>query len=232
MGGRSKGVQMSISLDHVFICCDPGGPEAEALAALGLPEGAGNVHPGQGTANRRFFFQGGFIELLWVHDPAEVQGALTAPTRLWQRWSARHAGICRFGVAFSPSGDEVHEPPFEAWPYRPAYLPADKTIWFARDTVLDEPALFYLAWPNPQVTSANHQRGHQTLLTRLLSASVGVPADAALSPASLGLRSAGLLGFHASGVHELVLNFEAPRDVCFDLRPTLGLLLQGSTRRG
>jgi len=43
-------------VDHLFVCANLGAPEADSLIAFGLTEGAPNVHPGQGTANRRFFF--------------------------------------------------------------------------------------------------------------------------------------------------------------------------------
>ena len=59
---------MNAELDHVFIMCAVGGPEAVALSRLGLKEGSANTHPGQGTASRRFFFRNGYIELLWVCD--------------------------------------------------------------------------------------------------------------------------------------------------------------------
>ena len=151
---------MSIALDHVFICCDEGGPEAEALLGIGLSEGSRNVHPGQGTANRRFFFHGGFIKLLWVSNPEEAQSALTAPTKLWPRWAARKQGACPFGIAFSPGGADVPEPPFSAWAYRPIYLPPTKSILFAEHTTLHEPELFYMAWPNPQASVASQPKEH------------------------------------------------------------------------
>ena len=53
------------------------------LLAAGLAEGSPNTHPGQGTANRRFFFESGFLELLYVHDELEAQSDLSAPTQLW-----------------------------------------------------------------------------------------------------------------------------------------------------
>lgn len=46
---------MTIELEHFFIRVRPAAPEADILAAMGLVEGTPNVHPGQGTANRRFF---------------------------------------------------------------------------------------------------------------------------------------------------------------------------------
>ena len=47
---------MAFELDHVFICAAAGAPEAASLIAFGLTEGTPNTHPGQGTANRRFFY--------------------------------------------------------------------------------------------------------------------------------------------------------------------------------
>ena len=43
-----------IELDHIFVFTSAGAPEAESLIELGFEEGPGNVHPGQGTSNRRF----------------------------------------------------------------------------------------------------------------------------------------------------------------------------------
>jgi len=58
-----------MELDHVFILCDEGAPEAAALLRIGIREGSGNTHPGQGTACRRFFFANAYLELVWVDDP-------------------------------------------------------------------------------------------------------------------------------------------------------------------
>ncbi len=218
---------MPIALDHVFICCEPGGPEAGQLLALGLIEGSRNTHSGQGTSNRRFFFQGGFIELLWASDPSEAQSSLTAPTRLWERWIGRAGSACPFGIAFSPTGAHVPQPPFETWPYRPAYLPADKAILFAQGTSLREPELFYLAWPNPQASSAQQPRNHGSPLARMLGVSVGLPTGSVLSRAAKAAKAAGLIQFHESEGYELIVRFEASSTVSFDLRPMLGLILQG-----
>ncbi|AFY78420.1 MAG: hypothetical protein IGR93_19055 [Hydrococcus sp. C42_A2020_068] len=59
---------MTFELDHLFICTAIGAPEADRLLSFGLTEGTPNIHPGQGTANRRFFFHNVMLELLWVLD--------------------------------------------------------------------------------------------------------------------------------------------------------------------
>jgi Glyoxalase-like domain len=232
---------MTISLDHVFICTAVNAPEAEALLAFGLIEGSSNVHPGQGTANRRFFFEGGFIELLWVANPLEAQSELTAPTRLWDRCSGsathqntrqtdqniQNSQICPFGIGFSAIGEAAAPPPFESWAYHPRYLPADKSILFAKGTPLSEPELFYLSWPNPQTSSAIQPKQHKAPLQRMLSVSVGMPWVPNLSEAAQKAVSAGLLKFHTSAAYELVIDFQASEAVTLDLRQSLGLVLRG-----
>lgn len=193
-------------------------------------EGSGNVHPGQGTANRRFFFQGGFIELLWVSDAAQAQSALTAPTRLWPRWLGRRQGACPFGIAFSPTGDDVANPPFATWAYKPKYLPADKQIWFAEGTALQEPELFYMAWPQAQASSATQPKDHPNGLVRLLAASVGLPHGTPLTAASEAVQAAGWLQFYAADSYELRLFFEGSQPVVIDLRPRLGLVLSAALK--
>jgi hypothetical protein len=114
---------MAAELDHLFICVSRGAAEASALAAFGLNEGKPNVHPGQGTACRRFFFRNGYIELLWVSNEAEAQSEAIRPTHLWERWVGRGSGSCPFGIGFRPGAHQVASPPFPAWEYRPPYLP-------------------------------------------------------------------------------------------------------------
>src|SRR5881628_844205 len=85
----AEAVKMEFELDHVFICTEAEANEAERLADFGLIEGAPNVHTGQGTANRRFFFANAYLELLWVHNPAKAQAGAVNRTRLWPRWKDR-----------------------------------------------------------------------------------------------------------------------------------------------
>jgi len=100
-----------MELDHVFILCDEGAPEAEALLRIGVREGTGNTHPGQGTACRRFFFTNAYLELLWVVDSVEAGSEPARRTRLLDRWALRRAGACPFGVMLRPSIDSVETSP-------------------------------------------------------------------------------------------------------------------------
>ncbi|MGE0694414.1 MAG: VOC family protein [Pirellulales bacterium] len=137
-----------MELDHLFVCVTQDAPEAERLIEFGLSEGAPNTHPGQGTANRRFFFHNAFLELVWVADPAEAQSELVARTGLWQRWSQRRMNASPFGVCVRPTaGSAEGRPPFATWRYTPPYLPPPLAIDMATSSHrVSEPLLFHLAF--------------------------------------------------------------------------------------
>jgi hypothetical protein len=59
---------MTLKLDHVFILVEPEARVADRLLKQGFREGPSNTHPGQGTANRRFYFANGMLKFLWVRD--------------------------------------------------------------------------------------------------------------------------------------------------------------------
>jgi hypothetical protein len=213
------------SLDHVFVLCSKGAPEADALTRLGLREGSGNTHPGQGTACRRFFFPTVYLEFLWVHDPVEAQSPTTLPTRLFERWSSRQAGASPFGVVLRNAGPGRGEPPFPTWSYRPRYLPADLAIEVAVGTLLSEPALFYFGAPRRPEVLANEPTAHDLPLGAVASISIGGPGP--WSAALREVEAAGLLSFPATEQHVLQVDFGfGGRDRTVDLRPELPLVLR------
>jgi hypothetical protein len=221
---------MALELDHVFICCSAGAPEGDALVRLGLTEGSPNTHPGQGTANRRFFFRNAFLELLWVSDPAEARSGQARRTNLWERWSRRTSGACPFGVVFRPKGDNAATAPFATWAYRPNYLPSGAVIEFAEDVPLEEPELVYLPFLRRSGPPAHEPADHSLLIRQLCSLTVGLQSAASLSQASRAALSAGLVNYRFAAEHVLELVFSAAREAVYDLRPTLPLVLRGVTQ--
>jgi Glyoxalase-like domain len=213
---------MALEVDHVFICCSPGAPEAEALVRLGLCEGSPNTHPGQGTANRRFFFDNAFLELLWVSDPVEALSAQTRPTRLWERWSSRASGGCPFGIVFRSIGTEALAPPFATWSYHPNYLPSGLAIEFAEGTSLEEPELIYLPFVHRSGPPVHEPTDHALPVQQVCGVTVGLPVES-LSQPSAAAQSAGLLTYSLVPEHVIELHFIAAQEMIFDLRPELPL---------
>jgi len=134
---------MSFELDHVFVAASKGAPEAMGLVKAGFAEGSSNVHLGQGTACRRFFFENAYLELIWLEDFAEASSQEVGRTGLRERAaagsSASHVGICL------RARDPVDPLPVEAWSYSPPYLPEGVTIPVSTNSSqLNEPLLFFL----------------------------------------------------------------------------------------
>ncbi|MEM9088461.1 MAG: hypothetical protein AAGC93_06920 [Cyanobacteria bacterium P01_F01_bin.53] len=134
---------MDFKIDHIFILTEIGASAAEQLISSGLVEGSSNTHPGQGTANRRFFFQNAGLELLWAHSEKEATSAPIRRTHLWERWKNRTTSACPFGICLRPVNPSNQELAFPHWPFQPPYLPAPLSIAVGTNSdIITEPMLF------------------------------------------------------------------------------------------
>ena len=88
---------MTLRLDHVFCFVDDPDDAVARIEAAGYALDAGITHPGQGTRNRRLIFAEQYLELIWVHDPAE---AAANPLRLDRRAAWAETGASPLGIAF------------------------------------------------------------------------------------------------------------------------------------
>lgn len=217
---------MTLHLHHVFVCTSVGAPEAEALLDAGLVEGSPNTHPGQGTANRRFFFESGFLELIWVHDEREARLPLTAPTKLWDRWAERGRAANPFGLCFSSAEGADSILPFPTWEYRPGYLSHERCFLFAEHLPLSEPEVFVLSWPEVQSSPKTEPTRHPLGLREMRSVSVGLPDPISISGSLRAIRDAGLINVHHSATPELVIEFISSKELHHSV-PALGLSMIG-----
>jgi hypothetical protein len=222
---------MPWELDHLLILAMPGAPEAERLLALGLLEGTPNSHPGQGTANRRFFFHNAMLELIYITDEAEARSALVAPTRLWERANWRRTAACPFGLCLrGVDGAEADPPPFATSDYRPPYLPEGVAIQLARGTLAVEPFLFINpvghrpdAAPSEERQPLAHPLGVREITAiHVVSAGCELPSDPLDAVRRLGLAS-----FSQGAGHLLEVTFDGgAQGGAADLRPELPLMLR------
>jgi hypothetical protein len=113
--------------DHIFIFTNDQGKIADQLVEFGLIEGSNRVHAGQGTTNRKFYFENFFLEILWVHNEAEINSELIKPIGLWQRANYRINDFSPFGlcVVNTDETDRLFE---NAHKYQPSYFPDGMTI--------------------------------------------------------------------------------------------------------
>ena len=89
-------MDMALQLDHFFILTEAGAPQADFLVDIGMVEGTTNDHPGQGTANRRFFFENTALELLYIRDAEEAMNGPASRLRCVERGAA--SGASPFGI--------------------------------------------------------------------------------------------------------------------------------------
>ncbi len=216
-----------MELDHVFLLCNSGAPEADALLRLGIREGSRNTHPGQGTACRRFFFADAYLELLWVDDEAEAGRDAVKRTRLLDRWALRRAGACPFGVILRPSVDSAEtRPTFPTWRYTPPYLPAGLAIDVADATPLAEPAVFHMAVQRSRGRSGEEPIDHEPPLRTISRVSIDGPLPSERSAASLALEATGAFAFADASAYLLTIDFSDAPEANADLRPELPLVLR------
>jgi hypothetical protein len=135
-----------MELDHIFIFTDNAGQAAYELQQLGLTEGSSNVHIGQGTSCRRFYFNNAYLELVWVSNEEEIKNGAVAETKLWERSQYKQTGYCPFGFCFRRIKENKESAGLifdDGWQYRPPYLPQNVYAHIASNKEFPaEPMLF------------------------------------------------------------------------------------------
>jgi len=219
-----------VEVDHVFVSASAGAPEAQRLIDLGLIEGSPNRHPGQGTANRRFFFANAMLELIWVENEAEARSEAEPARRLhlWERWSGRGGAACPFGVCLRPSEGQSDVAPFPAWEYRPAYSPVGLPV--ANNSTVDcEPLVFYIPVHRRMDSAPADQQQpfvHGLPIRQLTALRIFAPGATTPSAAMLAVLESGAFSFEPAVQPLLELGFDGERrGQRADLRPALPLVL-------
>jgi hypothetical protein len=212
---------MTIALDHFFVHSRPGAPEADILVALGLVEGTPNVHPGQGTANRRFFFSNSMLELIYIRDEDEAAGGAAKDLKMVERW--RSAGASPFGLVFRP-GSPADPLPFPGWPYAADYLPGGTHFHIGENSGrLEEPLCIVM--PHGFRSTAR-QTDPRPPFTTVTSIRIGMPATqpSAVLAAINGIAPLSIALGHP---HLMELEFDAgAAGQERDIRPTLPLIVR------
>jgi len=116
-----------MEIDHIFIFSKNGGKEADNLVNYGFTEGSSCVHVGQGTTNRKFYFDNFFLEVLWVINEEEIQSEITSGTKLWERSLFQKNKYSPYGLCLvnSISTDSLFE---VSDTYQPNYFPKGMSI--------------------------------------------------------------------------------------------------------
>ncbi|MEL6821211.1 MAG: hypothetical protein AAFP70_05595, partial [Calditrichota bacterium] len=96
-------------MDHIFILSSPGASEADELIKFGWTEGSRNTHPGQGSANRRFYSRNIMLEFLWISDKNEATTGEAGKLGLYERSLWQQNGASPFGFCLRPTSSPPAE---------------------------------------------------------------------------------------------------------------------------
>jgi hypothetical protein len=199
-----------MEIDHIYICTENKAPSGDLLVEFGLTEGSSNTHPGQGTANRRFYFRNFMLELLWIENLEEVQSERTKP--------------------FRPTKEKDETAPFPSWDYHPIYLPDFLKIQVADNTPLSEPMYFYLSFAIRQDKASDDKREpmeHKVPLKEVTNVKIHVNQDISLSTSAYILNQLHDLSIENDKEHFIELEFDnGTLNQSKDFRPNLPLLIK------
>lgn len=216
---------MNLELHHFFILVKPGGEVADLLSSIGMIEGSGNRHEGQGTSNRRFFFSNGALELLWVRDEIEAKSGPGQNMLLVER--AKSNGGSPFGVIFNRKDNVETKVPFEGWKYKPDYFEPPWAFHVGENSSnIVEPLCVYMPFIEPGTSAPIPQDSKQNALFNAVSdVTVYIPSES-LSNVMTEVSRADRLSIKKSNAHLVELTFnENKNKQRHDFRPDIPLIV-------
>jgi hypothetical protein len=216
--------ELDLELDHVFVCAPRAHEDFALVRSAGLCCGVNRIHGGQGTANANFYFDNAYLELLWLHDAAEVRSAVVAPLALWERLTSAVSGACPFGVAFRVLSPEAAER-FPTWAYAAPFLPRGAAMLIVSPRASEKEPLVFLSRASaapvdypPELSVPLEQKGKRR---RLRKVHIQTPTGVS-SPELEKVIATGLLSIERGKTHQMELEFEAGAEgETVDFRPAL-----------
>lgn len=215
---------MTLVLDHCFVLTAPGASDAASLVAGGLVEGPGSRHPGQGSANRRFFLANGMLEFLWVQDPDEARAGPGRDLRLAER--ACGDGASPFGLILRAEAPTDATPPFDGWAYQPDYFEPPRAFHVGANAAdLSEPLCIFAPFPLPPPAVGRDDTNPAIRIERVRLATPAAPGSDVL--AKLGAVAGLEILSGEAHLLEITLAGDGPAH-SLDLRPAIPLILRRS----
>ncbi|MCJ8324570.1 MAG: glyoxalase-like domain protein [Rhizobiales bacterium] len=215
-----------MEIDHIFICIEDPEKLAKILTEFGLTEGEPNSHIGQGTANRRFFFQNFCLELLFLQQVGRALSPLTARTTLHARLTDKSLDVSPFGICFRPSPNNIKVENYSTWQYFPLNIPKTFIIDIF-DAPISEPLYEYMDFLTPSSRQIHVQRRHSLGVKNLTSATIHTPFAKLDSELKQDLEKLEIIKFKTNETHILELEFDHQRQgQRQDFRPELPLIIK------
>lgn len=218
-----------LKIDHLLICVDAPEKTAQILTDFGLIEGEPNSHFGQGTSNRRFYFNNIYLELLYLDDLEAAQSPLTKPTKIYQRFFPKTSKCSPFGVCFY--ADDIADKncafdinKFNIWDYRPKYLPSPLKMDIF-EAPISEPLYFFLDFISNNSRKKHKKFNHKSGFKNVTNIKYLTPSHHLDSEIKTYISEHNLLEYTANDSHVFHLEFdEGLQGKKHDFRPDLPLI--------
>lgn len=150
---NSKNINPAVSndlqLDHFNIWVKNPAIAKERLAEIGfnpVPDSLSEVHHGQGTTGRFVYFLNGYLELIFVYDPSEMEDNCKKNRELdfMERSNFDTNGASPFGLALKVKDYNIEKIPFQKVRYHQDWMEDEGSIFSAKNskTNLNEPSIF------------------------------------------------------------------------------------------
>lgn len=215
-----------MKIDHIFIGSVTPNKDSKILMDFGLVEGPPNNHPGQGTANRRFFFQNMYLEFLYIDNDKLAQSINTQPSKLYERITKTSAdtNISPFGFGISPSDNGLKITDYTTWEYKPLFIPPP----FKMDVYgnsLTEPMYYYMDFlsDSGKINQKifNHSNGIQTIS----KVELHTPHASLNTKFKQNFHDHDVINYVQSDTHFLKITFDnGTKNQSYDFRPALPLI--------
>ena len=139
----------NLKMDHVNIWVKNPKEAKEKLEAIGftaVPDSLSQVHAGQGTTGRYFYFLNGYLELIYKYDDKEFKTNANINNSLdfVERSESPDNGYLPFGVALKMKNYNKEDLPFKTIEYHQEWMGESNRIYAAKNskTKKEEPSIF------------------------------------------------------------------------------------------
>lgn len=146
---KDEKTSTDLQLDHFNIWVKNPKKAKKQLTEIGftsVPDSLSQIHNGQGTAGRYFYFLNGYLELIFVHDQNELEenNAKNKGLDFTERASFEKNGASPYSLALKVKDYNVTKIPFEKVRYHQDWMEGDFSIYPAKNskTHLKEPSVF------------------------------------------------------------------------------------------
>lgn len=219
-----------LELDHVVVIVRIDAPEAETLEKIGLVRFGGTTKHGDlGTASTSFFFQNGYLELLWAYDGELAQKNLALvdlDLDARARWQDTFASP--FGLMLRRKAGCTAPTPFATKKLKADWMPAETWIDFGAGNS-SEPYygivpenLNYLSFYD-QIRVKEHPLG----IKKVTNVCFNIYGDGELSPIARLLAQNGVAQIEPAPYANLELEFDhGAQGEAINVRPDLPLVVK------